>query len=100
MEVPPDAPSNLQKNERDLFFVVKLSSALGLGTLAGFLYCLKEVHPNLRLELGVGAVLTFVITAVVSWVFCGAMVRADSEVGTPAGRDAARRRFFRRWLAL
>ncbi|HEU0009242.1 MAG TPA: hypothetical protein VFT34_05430 [Verrucomicrobiae bacterium] len=89
MNAPP--PS---KNERDLLFVVKLASALGMGTLAGFLYSLKDVHPNLRLEFGAGAVLVAVATAIASWIFCGVMARADVE-GRPT---FARRRFFIRWL--
>lgn len=89
MNAPP--PS---KNERDLLFVVKLASALGMGTLAGFLYSLKDVHPNLRLEFGAGAVLVALATAIASWIFCGVMARADVE-GSPT---FARRRFFIRWL--
>ena len=89
MNEPP--PS---KNERDLLFVVKLSSALGMGTLAGFLYSLKEVHPNLRMEFGLGAALVALATAIASWVFCGVMARADAE----SSPTFARRRFFIRWL--
>lgn len=89
MNAPP--PS---KNERDLLFVVKLASALGMGTLAGFLYSLKDVHPTLRLEFGPGAALVALATGVASWIFCGVMARADVE-GSPT---FARRRFFIRWL--
>jgi hypothetical protein len=89
MNAPP--PS---KNERDLLFVVKLASALGMGTLAGFLYSLKEVHPNLRLEFGLGAALVALATAIASWIFCGVMARADVE-DSPT---VARRKFFIRWL--
>ncbi|MFM1769389.1 MAG: hypothetical protein RJA22_1918 [Verrucomicrobiota bacterium] len=85
-----------EKNERDLFFVVKISSAVGMGTLAGFLYSLKEVHPNLRIEVGFGAVLTFLLTAAASWFFCAVMARADVESDTLAGRDEVQRRFFKR----
>lgn len=102
MSLPPDETPEqrrTQKNDRDLFFVVKLSSALGMGTLAGFLFCLKDVHPTIRVEFGVGAVVTFLLTAAISWIFCAVMARADNEAETPAGRSAARRRFFKRWLA-
>jgi|GEM_PF-7027998 len=87
-----NAPSS--KNERDLLFVVKLASAMGMGSLAGFLYSLKEVHPNLRLEFGVGAALVALVVAIASWVFCGVMARADVE----SSPTIARRRFFVRWL--
>lgn len=96
---PSPTPSP-EKNERDLFFVVKISSALGLGTMAGFLYSLKEVHPTLRIEVGFGAFLTFLLTAAASWRFCAVMARADVESDTPAGRDEARGRFFRRLLVV
>jgi hypothetical protein len=89
MNAPP--PS---KNERDFLLVVKLASALGMGTLAGFLYSLKDVHPVLRLEFGAGAMLVGLGTAIASWIFCGVMARADME-GRPG---LARRRFFIRWL--
>lgn len=100
MDRPPHDQQENAKSERDLFFVVKISSALGLGTLAGFLQSLKEVHPNLRIELGTGTVLTFLVTGAVAWFFCGLMMRADAESDTPAGRTQARRRFFKRWLML
>lgn len=77
-----------------MLFVVKLASAVGMGALAGFLYSLKDVHPNLRLEFGVGTVIVALATAIASWVFCGVMARADVE-GRPT---IARRRFFIRWL--
>lgn len=89
MNAPP--PS---KNERDLLLVVKLASALCMGTLAGFLYSLKDVHPNLRLEFGAGTVVVALATAMASWIFCGVMARADVE-DSPT---VARRRFFIRWL--
>ncbi len=89
MKAPP--PS---KNERDLLFVVKLASALGMGTLAGFLYSLKDVHPKLRIEFGAGAAFVALATAIASWIFCGVMARADVE----ASPTFARRRFFIRWL--
>ena len=87
-ETPPT------RNERDLLFVVKLSSAIGMGGLAAFLYSLKEVHPNIRLEFTFGTVLIAVAAAVASWFFCGLMARADAEEHP----TVARRRFFIRWL--
>jgi len=89
MKEPP--PS---RNERDLLFVVKISSAIGMGVLAGFLYSLKEVHPSLRIEFSAGTVLVALAAAVLSWFFCGIMARADAEEHP----NVARRRFFIRWL--
>ena len=82
------------RNERDLLVVVKLSSALGMGALAAFLYSLKEVHPHIRFKITVGTVVIGVVTAVASWIFCGVMARADSETEP----TVARKRFFIRWL--
>jgi hypothetical protein len=87
-EPPPN------RNERDLLFIVKLSSALGLGVLAGFLYSLKEVHPGIRFEVTFGTFLIALAVAVASWFFCGIMARADAEEHP----TVARRRFFVRWL--
>ena len=82
------------KNERDLLLVVKLSSALGMGALAAFLYSLKEVHPSIRFEFTAGTAIIALATAVTSWIFCGLMARADAEEHP----SVTRRRFFIRWL--
>lgn len=87
-ELPPS------RNERDLLRIVKLASALGMGALAAFLYSLKEVHPHIRFQWTAGTLIIAVATAVVSWVFCGVMARADVEEHP----SVARRRFFIRWL--
>ena len=91
MNEPP--PS---KNERDLLFIVKLGSALGMGALAAFLYSLKEVHPHIRFEFTLGTVLIALGTAAASWIFCGVMARADTEEHP----SVVRRRFFIRWLVV
>ncbi len=88
VEPPPS------KNERDLLLVVKLSSALGMGALAAFLYSLKEVHPSIRFEFTAGTVIIALATAGASWIFCGLMARADAEEHP----SVTRRRFFIRWL--
>jgi hypothetical protein len=82
------------RNESDLLVVVKLSSALGMGALAAFLYSLKEVHPNIRFEFTAGTAIIASATAVTSWLFCGLMARADAEEHP----SVTRRRFFIRWL--
>jgi uncharacterized BrkB/YihY/UPF0761 family membrane protein len=91
MTTPP--PS---RNERDLLFVVKLASAVGMGALAAFLYSLKEVHPHIQFKFTIGTAVIALATGVVSWVFCGVMARADAEEHP----TVARRRFFIRWLVV
>jgi drug/metabolite transporter (DMT)-like permease len=88
IEPPPS------KNERDLLFVVKLSSALGMGALAAFLYSLKDVHPSIRFEFTAGTAIIALGVAVASWFFCGLMARADAEEHP----SVTRRKFFIRWL--
>ncbi|MEY2409097.1 MAG: hypothetical protein QOF48_1767 [Verrucomicrobiota bacterium] len=89
----PPPPS---RNERDLLIVVKLASALGMGTLAAFLYSLKEVHPHIRFEFSLGTVLIALGIGAASWIFCGVMARADSEEKA----SLARKRFFIRWVVV
>ena len=82
------------RDERDFFFVVKFSTALGFGCMAAFLYSLKQVHPELSFRFTVGTVLVFLVVAIFSWIFCGVLARSESPGGGPARRN----RFMIRWL--
>src|SRR5262245_49863694 len=83
------------KDERDFFRVVKVSTALGMGVLAGFLYSLKRVHPDIVFKFTFGTVLIFLAISAFSWVFCDVLARAE---GAGAGGVATRKRFLFRWL--
>jgi len=86
-ELPPP------NDERDFFRVVKVSTALGMGVLAAFLYSLKRVHPDIVFKFTLGTVLIFLVVGAISWAFCGVLARAES-----GGEMAGRKRFLFRWL--
>ena len=102
MTTHPNAPHKPSKNERDFVRVVKFAAALGLGLMAAFLYSIKQVHPTLRLEFGFGALAAFVLTATLTWIFCGVLFRSEfsgdssGDAGGPA--TARRQQRVRRWL--
>src|SRR2546422_409159 len=56
-------------NDRDLIRVIKYSSALGLGLMAGFLYSIKQVTPELQYKITVGTGVSFAAAAALSWAF-------------------------------
>jgi hypothetical protein len=85
---------DLQKEERDFFRVVKISTALGMGSMAAFLYSLKQVHPEIRFRFSAGTVLIFLVVAIFSWIFCGVLAKSESADRQPRKR----KRFVIRWL--
>jgi len=88
------------KDEQDFVRVVKFSTALGLGLMVGFLYSIKQVHPNLRVEFTFGTVVAFLLTAIFSWIFCGVLFTGEFAGDGAAAAAAARKRRVRRWLIL
>ncbi len=86
------------KDEQDFVRVVKVSTALGLGAMAAFLFSLKQVHPSIVLEFGVGTVLSSVITGVLSWLFCGVLFRTQFDEGDTAQSAAVKNRRMVRWV--
>jgi hypothetical protein len=52
--------------DRDLVWVVQVSSALSLGTLAGLLYSVQAVTPSIRFQFSPAAVIAFAIAAAIS----------------------------------
>jgi hypothetical protein len=57
------------KNQRDFFRIVKIATALALGTMAAFLYSMKDLAHDASLEFSAGSVIVFVIGAAVGWFF-------------------------------
>lgn len=78
--------------------MVKLATALGMGLMAAFLVSLKQVHPSIRLEFGIGALIAFLITGVFSWVFCGVLFRGEFGEGDSVQAAAMRKRRVARWI--
>lgn len=86
------------KDELDFIQVVKVSTALGLGLMAAFLYSLKQVHPHIVLEFGFGTALAFLISAVFSWVFCNVLFKGEYVEGDSAQAAALKKRRVTRWV--
>lgn len=57
------------KNQRDFFRIVRISTALGFGVMAAFLYSIKDIGHDSRLEFSAGTVVAFLIAALVGWGF-------------------------------
>lgn len=91
-------PHKPTKDEQDFVRVVKIATALGLGVMAAFLYSLKQVHPTIRLELGLGTALAFLITAAFSWIFCGVLFKGEFDEGDYANAAALKKRRIVRWI--
>ena len=61
--------SDSSKNERDFFRIVSISTALALGTMAAFLYSMKDIAHDATLEFTAGTVVAFVVGAAAGWGF-------------------------------
>ena len=57
------------KNERDLLRIITLSTALGFGALAMFLYSLKDLANDVSFVFSTGSVIAFVLGAGAGWGF-------------------------------
>src|SRR5437588_12856112 len=66
------------KNQKDFFRIVTISTALGFGTLAAFLYSMKDVTHDAQLVFSAGTVIVFVLAAAAGWAFWR-IVRAFAE---------------------
>jgi len=89
-------------NNRDFFRVVQFSAALGIGSMAAFLYSLKQVHPSVRLELGFGTLVAFLGAAIFSWMFCGMLAKAGTAEapGMDRGERARQGKSLKRWMVV
>ena len=57
------------KTERDLLRIMTLSTELGFGALAAFLYSLKDLANDVSFVFSAGTVVAFVVGATVGWAF-------------------------------
>ena len=67
------------KNERDFFRIVSWTTAMAFGVLAAFLYSMKDIIHDPRLEFSPGTVVVFVIAAVVGWGFWRVVLKHDAK---------------------
>ena len=91
-----------QNNNRDFFRVVQFSAALGIGSMAAFLYSLKQVHPNVRLELGWDTLAAFLVAGIFSWMFCGMLAKAGTAEtpGMDSGERVRQGKSLKRWMVV
>ncbi len=61
--------SEPSKNERDFFKIASVSTAVGFGTLAAFLYSMKDITRDSTLVFSAGTVIVFVVAAAAGWGF-------------------------------
>jgi len=57
------------KNEKDFFRIVSISTSVALGTMAAFLYSLKDISHDATLVFTPGTVFVFVVAAAAGWWF-------------------------------
>jgi hypothetical protein len=57
------------KNEKDFFKIVSISTSLAFGTMAAFLYSMKDITRDATLVFTPGTVIVFVAAAVAGWWF-------------------------------
>jgi len=63
------AMSSPTKNQRDFFRIVKFSTAIAFGTMAAFLYSIKDISHDAALEFSAGTVIAFILAAAAGWLF-------------------------------
>ena len=71
------AQNHSSRNERDFFRIIKISTALGFGTLAAFLYSMKDIVHDPTLVFSVGTIVAFILAAVAGWAFWSLIERFD-----------------------
>jgi hypothetical protein len=88
------------KDERDFIRVVKVGVALAMGLMAAFLISLKQIHPSIRIEITFGSLLAFLITGVLSWMFCGVLFKSELIDGDSPEAAVLRKKRVRRWILI
>src|ERR1043166_2845917 len=61
--------SDPTRNQRDFFLIVKISTALALGTMGAFLYSIKDISHDASLEFSPGTIIVFLVSAAAGWFF-------------------------------
>jgi len=79
-------PSEPKPNRNSFFRVMEWPAALSLGALVSFLFSLKQVNPEVRIEWSTGSLIALVIGTGVSWYLARLVFRiAEQPVGDRAG---------------
>jgi len=71
--------SDPNRNQRDFFRIVKIATALAFGTMAAFLYSMKDIAHDASLEFSAGTVIVFIICAALGWGFWSLVANASSR---------------------
>jgi hypothetical protein len=71
------AQNDTSRNERDFFRIVRFSTALGFGTLAAFLYSMKDIVHDPTLVFSPGTVVAFLVAAMAGWAFWSLLERRN-----------------------
>lgn len=56
-----------KKDEHDFFKIVTISTALGFGVMAAFLYSIKDMRNDVSLEFSFGTIVAFFVGAAIGW---------------------------------
>jgi hypothetical protein len=67
------------RNERDFFRIVRISTALGFGAMAAFLFSIKDIGRDSRLEFSAGTVIAFIVAAAAGWGFWQLVLKLDKR---------------------
>jgi hypothetical protein len=81
-------------NDRALIRVIKFSGALALGSMAAFLYSLKQVSTDLKWEISFGSGVSFAAGVALSWAFW------QIVFGEASGSDDHSSKRRKRWFAV
>lgn len=75
-----------ERNDNDtrLIKVIRIFAGLSLGTMAAFLVSIREVTPNLRIELSPWTVVAFALALVFSTVFWRLVFQSNESTGAGA----------------
>ena len=91
------------RSDRDLTWVVQFSSALSLGTLAGFLYSVKTVVPSVQFELSLASLVAFLLAAAASFALWHVVFQLNAaqerDANTPTDPKEGSRKLWLKILA-
>ena len=72
-------PEDDAKESRGFFNMLEWPSAVGLGSLAAFLYSLKQVNPEVRFEISLWSWIILVLGTLVAWRATRSVFRAGED---------------------
>ena len=75
MNAPEPKLNAEARHERDLFRIMMVSTALGFGALAAFLYSLRDLKNDVSFVFSTGTVVMFLLGAFAGWAFWAVLRR-------------------------